>query len=46
VRISGGSLLIFLSRPICATMLLIGVLMLLVPGAISLFRKRQSSKQA
>jgi putative tricarboxylic transport membrane protein len=44
LRISDGSLLIFLQKPICATMLLIGVLMLLVPGAIGLLRKRKSSK--
>jgi putative tricarboxylic transport membrane protein len=45
LRISDGSLMIFIERPVCAVMLILGLLMLIAPFLISLIRKRRAWNQ-
>ena len=46
LRISDGSMLVFLQRPICVTMLVIGLLMLLSPAVMGFMRKGARLKKA
>jgi putative tricarboxylic transport membrane protein len=41
LRISDGSLMIFIERPVCAVMLILGLLMLIAPFLIGLITKRR-----
>ncbi len=41
LRISDGSLMIFVERPVCAVMLVIGLVMLVAPFLLGLIKKRQ-----
>ncbi len=40
LRISDGSLMIFIERPVCAVMLILGLLMMIAPLLIRLITKR------
>ncbi len=46
LRISDGSLMIFIARPICATMLIIGLVMLITPTLMAFVRKKRHWRQA
>ena len=45
LRISDGSLMIFIEKPICATMLMIGLIMMISPMLIRLIKKVWALKQ-
>jgi putative tricarboxylic transport membrane protein len=45
LRISDGSLLIFIQRPICAAMLTIGLMMLITPMLMAFMRKKRHGRQ-
>jgi putative tricarboxylic transport membrane protein len=45
LRISDGSLMTFVEKPVCATMLIMGLVMLIAPILIGLIRKRPPGNQ-